>query len=101
MDLSLSKFTYLDAIAAEQKLRSKPAPGSYNLTRPLEDIEKELKELRNKKRYVGEKHFFYEDTEFLANNLAPGSGNCNPHVDVPHLKMNKTTPKFWVDKHKK
>lgn len=37
----------------------------------------------------------------MANNLGPGSGNCNPHLEVSHLRMNKTTPKFWSEKHKK
>ena len=36
LDLSLSKYTYLDQIANEQKLRSTPAPGSYNLNRTNE-----------------------------------------------------------------
>jgi hypothetical protein len=33
--------------------------------------------------------------------LHPGAGAENPHLSVDHLKMNKTTPKFWIDKHKK
>lgn len=33
LDHSLSKFTYLDQIAKEQKLRSTPSPGSYNLNK--------------------------------------------------------------------
>lgn len=33
LDLSLSKYTYLDGIVSEQKLRSTPAPGSYNLNK--------------------------------------------------------------------
>jgi hypothetical protein len=49
---------------------------------------------------VGEKKYFYEDTEFLSNQT-PGMGSYNPHDDVPNLKMNKTTHKFWIDKHKK
>ena len=33
LDLSLSKYTYLDLIKTEQKNRKKPAPGSYNLNK--------------------------------------------------------------------
>jgi len=29
-------------------------------------------------------------------------GTYNPHDnDIPHLHMNKTNHKFWIDKHKK
>jgi hypothetical protein len=28
-------------------------------------------------------------------------GSYNPHDEVEHLKMNKTTHKFWIEKHKK
>lgn len=28
-------------------------------------------------------------------------GFYNPHDEVPHLKMNKTTHKLFIDKHKK
>jgi hypothetical protein len=28
-------------------------------------------------------------------------GAYNPHLEVPHLQMNKTTHTFWIDKHKK
>jgi hypothetical protein len=33
--------------------------------------------------------------------LNPGAGSHNPHLDVPHLKINKTTHKIWIDKHNK
>ena len=39
LDLSLSKYTYLDQITSEQKLRSTPAPGSYNLNKTDQQIE--------------------------------------------------------------
>lgn len=28
-------------------------------------------------------------------------GFYNPHDNIPHLKLNKTTHKFWIEKHKK
>ena len=28
-------------------------------------------------------------------------GSHNPHQEVPHIRANKTTHKFWIDKHKK
>lgn len=31
----------------------------------------------------------------------PGPGCVNPHLDVPHLKLNKTNYKTMIDKHTK
>lgn len=56
--------------------------------------------MKSKKVSHGPKRYFYEDTQYLSNQH-PGAGSENPHLSVDHLKMNKTTPKFWVDKHKK
>jgi hypothetical protein len=28
-------------------------------------------------------------------------GAYNPHLEVPHIKVDKTNHKFWIDKHKK
>ena len=28
-------------------------------------------------------------------------GSHNPHLDVPHIRHNKTTHKFWISKHDK
>lgn len=53
LDLSLSKRTYLDEIAKEQKLRGTPAPGSYNLNKTSDQIEEEKKSHKSKKRYEG------------------------------------------------
>lgn len=100
LDLSLSKFTYLDRIAMEEKNRSSPAPGNYNLNKTEEQIKKQLDDLKSKKRYEGDKHFFYQNTEQLSSQV-PGMGSYNPHDEVPHLKMNKTTHKLWIEKHKK
>ena len=38
LDQSLSKFTYIDGIVNEQKLRATPAPGSYNLNKTAKEI---------------------------------------------------------------
>lgn len=78
LDLSLGKYTYLDLIATEQKNRATPAPGSYNLNKTDEEINKDQADLKTKKIYEGSKHFFYEDTEYLSN-VAPGMGSYNPH----------------------
>lgn len=59
MDASLSKYTYLDRIAIEQKNRASPAPGSYSLNKSEEQIQNHLKELKSRKRFEGSKHFFY------------------------------------------
>lgn len=39
LDQTLSKFTYLDQLSNEQKLRSTPAPGSYNLNKTDSQIQ--------------------------------------------------------------
>lgn len=100
MDPKLMKYSYLDEIATEEKNRKKPGPGAYNLNKTEKEIKKEVEKLRTKKRFIGEKKFFYEDTQFLSTQ-SPGMGSHNPHLDVPHLKPNKTTHKFWIGKHKK
>ena len=38
LDLSLSKYSYLDRIQMEQKNRATPAPGSYHLNKTDEQI---------------------------------------------------------------
>ena len=58
-----------------------------------------VKALSKKKKFVGGKHFFYEDTEFLSHR-GPGAGNYNPHDNVKKIKKNKTEYKFWIKKHK-
>ena len=58
-----------------------------------------VKALKNKKQFVGEKHFFYEDTELLANRN-PGAGNYNPHFSIKKVRKNKTQYKEWIKKHK-
>ncbi len=59
-----------------------------------------MTDLKAKTRYIGDKHFFYQDTEHLSQ-IVPGMGSYNPHDDISHLKLNKTTHKFWIEKHKK
>ena len=59
LDKSLSKYTYLDGIVNEQKVRNVPAPGAYNLNKTEEEVQSYLKGLKTKKRYEGDKHFFY------------------------------------------
>ena len=56
--------------------------------------------MKTRKFSMGEKRYFYEDTEFMSNK-SPGPGMHNPHLDVPNLHMNKTDHKFWLGKHKK
>ena len=51
LDKSLSKRSYLDDIANEQKRRGIPAPGAYDLYKSQEQLEKEKDELKTKKRY--------------------------------------------------
>lgn len=58
----------------------------------------DIQELKKKKQSIGEKRFYYEDTESIAGGI-PGSGNYNPHDDVKKIRMNKTVYKDWVKKH--
>ena len=84
----------------EEKNRKKPAPGAYNLNKTDSQIKEELDKMKTKKSHQGPKRYFYEDTEFLSHH-DPGPGSRNPHYEIPHLHMNKTTHKFFIDKHKK
>lgn len=54
--------------------------------------------MKKKKIFVGEKHFFHDDTHFLADK-SPGSGTYNPHDHVVKIRLNKTEYKDWVKKH--
>lgn len=38
-----------------------------------------------------ERPSFYEDIQVLSKTV-PGSGNYNPHLDVPHIKKERMTP---------
>lgn len=84
----------------EAKNRKTPAPGSYNLNKTDTQIKQELQKWKTKKISHGPKRYFYEDTEFMSH-LHPGAGSENPHLSVDHLKLNKTTHKFFIEKHKK
>lgn len=46
VDLKVQKNTYIDQLVREEEKRKKPGIGKYNITKSLEDIEKE-----NKKKY--------------------------------------------------
>lgn len=47
---------------------------------------------------MGEKHFYHDDTGYLAEK-SPGSGTYNPHDSVVKIRMNKTSYKDWLKKH--
>lgn len=55
--------------------------------------------MKKKKFFVGEKHFFHDDINFLGDKV-PGSGNYNPHDYVAKIRINKTVYKDWLKKHK-
>ena len=59
-----------------------------------------MKAIKARKYSVGQKRYFYEDTEHMSQ-IHAGPGAYNPHDQVPNLKMNKTNHKFWIGKHKK
>jgi hypothetical protein len=54
--------------------------------------------MKKKKIFVGEKHFYHDDTHFLADK-SPGSGMHNPHDHIAKIRLNKTVYKDWVKKH--
>ena len=54
--------------------------------------------MKKKKSFVGEKHFFHQDIEFLGDK-SPGAGAHNPHDDIKKIRKNKTDYKDSVKKH--
>lgn len=82
----------------EQKNRKAPGVCAYSLEKSLKEKDAAVKALNKKQKLVGEKHFFYEDTELLSSR-APGAGNYNPHDNVQKIRKNKTVYKFWIKKH--
>lgn len=61
-DPSLIKYTYLERIEMEQKNRKAPGVCAYSLEKSLKEKDDAVKALSKKKNFVGEKHFFYDDT---------------------------------------
>lgn len=55
--------------------------------------------MREKKRSVGDKRFYYEETENISGRI-PGPGAYNPHDRVVKLRKNKTIYGEWIKKHK-
>lgn len=87
IDKTLKKYSYLDLLESEQKLRKKPAPGDYHLFRSEKQISEEQTKLDNRcrKRRIGDKRYFYEDFEHLSR-LVPGPGHYNPRGIGAKLK---------------
>ena len=54
--------------------------------------------MKKKKQFVGEKHFYHQDIEFLGDK-SPGAGAHNPHDEIKKVRKNKTEYKDWVKKH--
>ena len=101
MDPKLMKYSYHDRIQMEEKNRKKPGVGTYNLNKTDKEIKEENEEFKNRKKHIGDKRFFYEDTEFNSTE-APGMGSHNPHLQVPHrFRKDTTNHKYWIKKHDK
>jgi hypothetical protein len=45
-----------------------------------------------------QRHFFYQDSEFLST-AVPGSGCYFPHDEVPNVKKERKTYQDWIKKH--
>ena len=79
-----AKNSYIDLIYKEQKLRSTPGPGAYNLLKTKEQLRKEEED--NKKKITTSKSAkdnYLNEYEHLGNQY-PGPGNYNPHVPFNH-----------------
>jgi len=100
VDPKLSKYTYLDRIEMEQKNRKSPGVCAYSLEKSQKEKQADLEKLKKKKVHQDERTFFYMDTEKMSDSV-PGPGNFCPNLPSPRIRPNKTTYKFWVDKHKK
>jgi hypothetical protein len=62
-----------------EKKEKKPAPGQYNVTKTMKDMEAEKKALAAKKIHY-EDRITYLDGVQHSSNLLPGVGNYNPRV---------------------
>lgn len=74
-----NKQTYVDEIMKSEKKEKKPAPGQYNVTKTMKDMEAEKKALAAKKIHY-EDRITYLDGVQHSSNLLPGVGNYNPRV---------------------
>ena len=41
--------------------------------------------MKKRKYFVGEKHFYHDDTSFLGDKV-PGSGTYNPHDEINKIR---------------
>lgn len=100
IDKHLKKYSYLELIESEQKLRKTPAPGDYHLFQSAKQLADQQVKLdaRCRKRRISDKRYFYEDFEHLSM-VNPGPGNYNPRPISRKLKLNKKDHTFWVEKH--
>lgn len=71
---------------------------TYSLEKSQKEKDAAVELMKKKKIFEGDKHFFYQDTEYIADR-SPGSGAHNPHDEITKIRHNKTTYKDWVKKH--
>ena len=86
------KFTYFERMEMRQSRHPVPGVSKYNLQKSLDQKQKDFEKESEKKRSIGEKRFFHEDTEYLGDQ-SPGAGFYNPHDEVPKLYKSRTD---WV-----
>jgi len=84
----------------EQKNRKSPGICAYSLEKSFKEKEADLEKLKKRKQSVGEKTYFYMNTERLSD-IVPGPGMHSPHQISPRVRLNKTDHKFWTSKHSK
>lgn len=79
VDLSLKKNTYIEQIETQQLKRKSPGISTYKLQKSMKEIEADLQKIKKKKQSVGEKFYFYQNTEALSDRV-PGVGHYCPRV---------------------
>lgn len=72
---------------------------TYNIEKSLQEKEEAAKTSTKKPSSIGDRIFFYQNTESLSN-IVPGAGNYCPHPISPHVSPERKDYKYWVAKHK-
>ena len=85
VDPKLVKYSYLDRIEMEQKNRKSPGVCAYSLEKSMKEKDAEIERMKKKKQSVGEKVYFYMNTEKLSE-IVPGPGMHSPHQISPRIR---------------
>ncbi|KRW99931.1 hypothetical protein PPERSA_12607 [Pseudocohnilembus persalinus] len=93
------KNTFIEQIINEQKLRSIPGVGKYNIRKTEEQVKKEIEAIKQKQKLQSQDRVQYLDTVMWYAEQVPGPGMYHPKKEVVKLKENNLKPEDWRKKH--